>query len=140
MDEGMKKVTAELTAEVEAILDEPSQAIISANERLGLPRTKMTWVVVAFDVDGTLIDAGPKYYEDIIQTLKVMSKWKNVKIVVWSGGGKEYAARWGRLLDIDKYVWKYASKTEWRDIRPDIAIDDIQDTAIGGINLIVRNK
>ena len=111
-----------------------------ANERLGLPFGKMRWVVIAFDVDGTLIDAGPTYYEPIIQLLKTLAKFKNVKIVVWSGGGKEYAERWGRLLELDDYVWKYASKTEHPEIQPDIAIDDIQDTAIGAINLIVRNK
>lgn len=137
MDEGMKEVTKEIVEDTEVILD---NSITSANERLGLPRSKMKWVVIAFDVDGTLIDAGPKYYEDIIQTLRVVSKWKNVKVVVWSGGGKEYAERWVRLLSLEKYVWKCASKTEWKDIRPDIAIDDIQDTAIGAINLIVRNK
>lgn len=110
------------------------------NERLGLPFGKMRWVVVAFDVDGTLIDAGPHFYEPIIQLLKILAKFKNIKIVMWSGGGKEYAARWGRLLGLDEFVWKYASKTEHEQIKPDIAIDDIQDTAIGTINLIVRNK
>ncbi len=113
---------------------------VGINKRLGLPFGKMRWVVVAFDVDGTLIDAGPTYYEPVIQLLKTLSGFKNIKIVVWSGGGKQYAERWGRLLDIDEYVWKYASKTEHEAIKPDIAIDDIQDTAIGAINLIVRNK
>jgi hypothetical protein len=110
------------------------------NERLGLPFGKMKWIVIAFDVDGTLIDEGDVQYFQIIHMVKVLAKFKNVKIVVWSGGGKQYAEQQGRLLGLDEYVWKYASKTEHETIQPDIAIDDIQDTAIGGINLIVRNK
>ena len=69
-----------------------------------------------------------------------MASFKNVSIIVWSGGGKEYAARWGKLVVVDDYVWKYASKLEWKEINADIVIDDIQDTTIGKINLIVREK
>ena len=121
--------------------------MMGANERLGLPVGKMRWIVIAFDVDGTLIkngdypdDGKDEPYSDIVTVLKIVSKWKNVKIVVWSGGGGDYAQMWGGRLGIDDYVWKYASKTEHEQIKPDIAIDDIQDTAIGAINLIVRNK
>lgn len=115
-----------------------------ANARLGLPTGKMRWVVVAFDVDGTLITSDEnepaQRLERQIELVKILAHMKNVKVVVWSGGGKDYAAQWGRSIGLDDYVWKYASKTEWGEIRPDIAIDDIQDTAIGQINLIVREK
>ena len=40
---------------------------------------------------------------------------------------------------IEKYVDGYSSKIG-QTINPDIAIDDIQDTAMGSINLIVRQK
>ncbi len=117
-----------------------------ANARLGLPVGKMRWVVVAFDVDGTLIghsimgDGTYWPHDGIVSLAKTLSRFKNVKVVVWSGGGKDYASRMGRWLGLDEYVWKYASKTEHDQIKPDIAIDDIQDTAIGVINLIVREK
>lgn len=105
---------------------------------------EMKDVVIAFDVDGTLIRNGGNR-EDIsnpriVELVKILASFKNVKIVVWSGGGKDYAQRWVRLLGLDDYVWKVASKTEHLEIQADIAIDDIQDTAIGKLNLIVREK
>ena len=124
-----------------------------------LPRAtngKMSSVIIAFDVDGTLIrnvDAtrlpGVPANVDVpivhqINTLMVLSTYKNIKIVVWSGGGRDYAATWGKRLGLDKYVWRYASKLEHENIRQYcdhlIAIDDIQATRLGDINLIVREK
>ena len=124
-----------------------------------LPRAtngKMSSVIIAFDVDGTLIrnvDAtrvpGVPVNGDVpivhqINTLMVLSTYKNIKIVVWSGGGRDYAATWGKRLGLDKYVWRYASKLEHEDIKRHcdhlIAIDDIQATRLGDINLIVREK
>lgn len=114
------------------------------NEKLGLPFSKMQKIIIAFDVDGTLITDGGAYPDisnpRIVELLKILSTFKNVRIVVWSGGGKEYAERWVRLLGVEDCVWKIASKMEHKEIQPDIAIDDIQDTAIGKINLIVREK
>lgn len=118
----------------------------------------MQKVVVAFDVDGTLIrnvqapedrTHGVPHNNDVpivhqINTLQVLSTYKNIKIVVWSGGGKEYAATWGRRLGLDKYVWRYASKVELKVIRERcdflIAIDDVQSCTLGDANLIVREK
>jgi len=111
----------------------------------------MIKTIIAFDVDGTLItnndpdrvhgvaskDEVP--HVPIINMLMVLSRFKNVRIVVWSGGGKDYAEVWGRRLGLDPYVWKYATKLD-TTIKPDIAIDDIQDCELGAINLIVRNK
>jgi hypothetical protein len=124
-----------------------------------LPRTddgKMAKVIIAFDVDGTLIknagidrEHGIPSSEDVpivywINTLQVLSTCKNVKIVVWSGGGKQYAETWGRRLGLDQYVWQYASKLEHPRLKELcdhlIAFDDIQATALGDVNLIVRNK
>lgn len=124
-----------------------------------LPRTpdgKMQKVIVAFDVDGTLIRSvdterspGVVSNDDVpivhqINTLQVLSTYKNIRIVVWSGGGKEYAAMWGNRLGLDKYVWRYASKLEHEYYKGQcdflLAIDDIQSTAIGDANLIVREK
>lgn len=75
-----------------------------------------------------------------INLLILLRGMKNTKIIVWSGGGSDYARHHVERIGIDKYVHKYASKTDHEVINADIAIDDIQDTAIGKINLIVREK
>lgn len=126
-----------------------------------LPRAqdgKMEKIIIAFDVDGTLIRntetdkpriAGVPNNNDVpivhqVNTLIVLSSYKNVRIVVWSGGGKEYAETWGRRLGLDKHVWRYASKLQHRELKAMcdllIAVDDIQDTQIGDANLIVKEK
>lgn len=124
-----------------------------------LPRSadgKMKKVIIAFDVDGVLIQNATKEREHgvpnnddvpivhMVNTLQVLSTFKNVRIVVWSGGGIEYAKQWGRRLGLDQYVWAYASKLEAPTLKEHcdylIAIDDIQATALGDINLIVREK
>jgi phosphoserine phosphatase len=124
-----------------------------------LPRAdngKMAKVIVAFDVDGVLIknagvdrvhgipSAGDTPIVHQINTLQVLSTYKNIKIVVWSGGGKQYAETWGRRLGLDQYVWRYASKLEHPELKELcdtlIAIDDIQATRLGDVNLIVKEK
>jgi hypothetical protein len=124
-----------------------------------LPRAddgKMQRIIVAFDIDGTLIrnEQGERVHgvpnnNDVpivhqINLLQVLSTYKNIRIVVWSGGGKQYAETWGRRLGLDKYVWYYASKVEHPTIKAQcdllIAIDDIQATRLGDVNLIVREK
>lgn len=132
---------------------------IDAVKPTALPRSddgKMDKVIIAFDVDGTLIknagvdrEHGIPSNDDVpimhqINTLIVLSTYKNVRIVVWSGGGKDYAATWGRRLGLDKYVWRYASKLEHETLKVHcdtlIAIDDIQATRLGDVNLIVKEK
>lgn len=116
------------------------------NKQLSLPRDKMERVVIAFDVDGTLrcncTDTCEDPNQRIVDMAKTFTTFKNVKVIVWSGGGKEYAQRF-----MDKYGMppkvKAASKLDpstWIYGRPQIAIDDIQDTVIGDLNLIVREK
>lgn len=134
-------------------------SVLDAVKPQALPRTadqKMRKVIIAFDVDGVLIkNAGVDREHGIpssddtpivhwINTLQVLSTCKNVRIVVWSGGGKQYAEMWGRRLGLDQYVWQYASKLEHPRLKELcdhlIAIDDIQATALGDVNLIVREK
>lgn len=124
-----------------------------------LPRSddgKMQSLIYAFDVDGTLIKNGsPDRQHGVvndgdvpivhqINTLMVLSTYKNIRIVVWSGGGKQYAEMWGKRLGLDKYVWRYASKLEHEQIKAQcdflIAVDDIQSTRLGDANAIVREK
>lgn len=119
---------------------------MNTNEKLGLPFQsdgKMQKIIFAFDVDGTLIDSQgrprPHYVSMLISLHKA---FKNSRIVVWSGGGTMYAEQRGRELGIDEDVWRYMSKMQHTELRAAgywiIAIDDIQDTAIGDLNLIVR--
>lgn len=134
-------------------------AAIDMVKPAALPRSddgKMQRVIHAFDVDGTLIknagvdrEHGIPSSHDVpimhqINTLIVLSTYKNIRIVVWSGGGKQYAETWGRRLGLDKYVWRYASKLEHEQIKAQcdflIAHDDIQATRLGDVNLIVREK
>lgn len=128
-----------------------------------LPRSddgKMQKIIFAFDVDGTLIRKaalkpgevilpGTPNNDDVpivhqINTLIVLSTYKNIRIVVWSGGGRQYAETWGRRLGLDKHVWKYASKLEHDVLKQQcdllIAVDDIQATRLGHANLIVKEK
>lgn len=120
---------------------------MSKNEELGLPFGKMRKITVAFDVDGTLRNnlddvkvKKPIANEDIRTLLRIMRKMKNTKIVVWSGSGELYARQIANELHIAQWVHEYWDKTDQTNPTPDLAIDDIQDTAIGKINLIVREK
>lgn len=132
--------------------------MVGTNEKLGLPRQDgMTKIVFAFDVDGTLItNADPARqhgvvssketaHEDIVTLLKILStRFKNITVVVWSGGGEQYARTIGQRIGIESYVDKYMSKLDYKllcDKYHVIAVDDIQDTALGNVaNLIVRLK
>lgn len=116
------------------------------NEELKLPFGRMRTIKIAFDIDGTLRNnqngknGNPQANEDIRTLLRILRKFKNTEIIVWSGSGEVYARQVARELHVDHWVHRYATKTDHLDINADIAIDDIQDTAIGKINLIVREK
>lgn len=121
----------------------PSQAdALSANAKLRLPRDKMKKITIAFDVDGTLrCNCTPTCTDakvDVVVLFHVLNGFKNTKLYVWSGGGAEYARnaaiRYGLAIPESRMISKLSG------FRPDIAVDDIQDTAIGGINLIVNQK
>lgn len=119
----------------------------------------MKKITIAIDVDGTLIrnesqqsmgGGVPIANERIRSLLITLSSFKNVEIVVWSGGGELYARQVCSSLGINKYVDKICSKNlvgkeNGRHVfkpefEPDIAIDDIQECELGKINLIVREK
>ncbi len=97
----------------------------------------------SYDVDGTLID-GDKEHHSTLALIRVLGlqDWKNLDVIVWSGGGKDYAETIGSRLQLNGV--KYHSKLEHQELRKRyaklIAIDDIQDTRLGDVNLIVRNK
>ena len=116
----------------------------------------MKTILIAFDVDGTLRDntadqlKPPVANEEIRSLLIILSKFKNIEILVWSGGGELYARQVCAAFGIDKYVDRYASKEcsstdGWgvhghSQIKPDIAIDDIHHCELGTLNLICRQK
>jgi phosphoserine phosphatase len=129
----------------------------------------MKKLLVAFDVDGTLVSNGALSEHEIVANerirtlLIIMAHMKNTKIMVWSGGGELWARQAVRALGLEKYVDCYADKQYTQcqrpecvqarkggtyckhhvfatDIRPDIAIDDIQECTLGELNLIVREK
>lgn len=118
----------------------------------------MKKVTIAFDCDGTLIQNGALAENEIVPNERIRSmlitfaRFKNVKIVVWSGGGELWARQVASAIGVAKYVDKYASKNLLPDrdknghpkfepeFTPDIAIDDIQDCELGLVNLIVREK
>lgn len=115
----------------------------------------MKKITIAFDVDGTLISnesvgKTPIANERIRTLLITLASFKNTKIIVWSGGGELYARQIGAAIGIDKYVDAYATKNYQGkvgevhmfapEIKPDIAIDDIQACELGIANLIVKEK
>jgi len=59
-------------------------------------------MIIAFDTDGTIITYNDKPRCDIIELLKILSKYNT--IIVWSGGGKEWAEHWVRKLYLEDYV------------------------------------
>ena len=117
----------------------------------------MKKITIAFDVDGTLIQTGATSEWDmipnrrILRLLEALASFKNVTIVVWSGGGKEWADTAVKMLDIGHLVKAtYSKNLKGRDesgayifepdIKPDIAIDDIHACNLGFLNLIVNEK
>ena len=120
----------------------------------------MKKITIAFDVDGTLIrndsgsdmDGGKPIANERIRSLLItLASFKNVQIIVWSGGGELYARQVASSIGIEKYVDTFMSKNLIAqdsmghhifepEIQPDIAVDDIQDCKLGILNLIVREK
>lgn len=76
--------------------------------------------IIAFDVDGTLVDEitnAPKYW---VIDLLLWFKKMNWDVIIWSGGGIDYAIMWTRKLGLIDSV-RVLSK--W-SIPVDIAVDD----------------
>ena len=107
---------------------------------------------IAFDVDGTLrrSDAddigqhGPEFLgssdignEKVVELLKILASFKSIKIIVWSGGGADYARSICRTLLIDKYVDSYASKLDAEHYDVDICFDDQSDVELATVNIQV---
>lgn len=116
---------------------------MGANEDLGLARDKMRKIRIAFDVDGTLRCNCTDTCEDpnkrIVDLFMILHSFKNTDLYVWSGGGADYANRFAFKFGLPVKASRCIGKIG-NTIPIDIAIDDIQDTAIGTLNLIVNEK
>lgn len=92
--------------------------------------------IAAFDVDGTLLnlDRTPNY--GVIQ----LAQWfieNGDLVVVWSGGGKEYAEQVGRKLGFGDSVSYHPKTKETAEfIQPDIAFDD-EPVELAKVNVLV---
>lgn len=80
--------------------------------------------IIAFDCDGTLWGMNDKPRWTIIDCLRNFYRMGGNRIVVWSGGGKDYAKQIVRLLHLEDFVDECASKTEAPVIHADICFDD----------------
>ena len=92
-------------------------------------------MIIAFDVDGTLVTYQDEPRWDVLDMLRLLSKKHT--IISWSGGGKDYAEMWVRKLHIEKYISSCHTKPI-RDItqnyfydgaeegidKPDVCFDD----------------
>lgn len=121
---------------------------MGANKDLGLPRDKMKQIVVAFDIDGTLrcncTSTCEHPNQRIVELARIFARMKNVRVIAWSGGGREYAQTFIYKLGLSEVIppSRCYSKLNYFEQhgQVDIAIDDIQDTDLGKLNLIVREK
>ncbi len=80
--------------------------------------------IIAFDVDGTLETYNNKPRWEVIDLMRNFHKLGH-RIVVWSGGGKDYAEQKVRELKLTEFVDACYDKLDAKDRCPaDIAFDD----------------
>lgn len=92
---------------------------------------------IAFDVDGTLLHAKTdKPRDEIIDLLKSLSQLPDTSIVVWSGGGADYAQQVCHRIGLDPWVDSYAAKNGDPAEKVAISFDD-QEVTLGWINIRV---
>lgn len=115
---------------------------MSKNTAMGILSGKMQKIKIVFDVDGTLrcncTDTCPDVNRRIVDLFYILATFKNTELYVWSGGGADYARAFANRMKLPVKDSHCISKIGAPQM--DIAIDDIQDTAMGKINLIVREK
>ena len=110
-------------------------------------------IIIGFDVDGTILNnegippKTPAHLRpqcgvnlEVILLIQILSKkMKNSRIIVWSGGGKEYAENICRRYGLERYVHACYEKGKCEE-EVDIAFDDVQACTLGKHNLIVKMK
>lgn len=117
----------------------------------------MKEIIIAFDVDGTILNnegippESPVHLRprhgvnlEIVLLIQILSKkMKNTKVIVWSGGGKEYAERICREYGLERYVDFCISKAEYDPQihgTVDICFDDVHACRLAENNIIVKMK
>lgn len=127
----------------------------------------MKEIVIAFDIDGTLLNNegippdSPVHLRpkcgvnlDAVLLLQILSKQKNTRIIVWSGGGRDYAEKVCREYGFEKYVDRAYGKPMGTphahqqlgaydydlDGPVDICFDDIHSCVLADKNIIVKMK
>lgn len=81
---------------------------------------------IMVDVDGTLIDYNDQPRQEVISAVKLMSGRHN--IIIWSGGGTQYARMWMQRLFPDE-LWPHCAKFPMTEILPtDFIVDDEAET------------
>jgi phosphoserine phosphatase len=100
----------------------------------------MSKSIVAFDVDLTLLNADrtPKY--GVIQIAKWFIQNGNSLVIIWSGGGKDYAEQVGRKLGFGDTVSYHAKTKETAEfLSPDITFDD-EPIELSKVNVLVGDE
>lgn len=117
----------------------------------------MKETIIAFDIDGTLLNnegispETPSYLRpatplnlEVVLLLQILSKkMKNTKIIVWSGGGRDYAEQVVRRYGLEKFVHRCYSKQDYDEElygRVDICFDDVHECRLAEKNIIVKMK
>ena len=95
-------------------------------------------MTIAFDCDGTLTtDYGPnpKPRYEVIDLYQWFIR-NGDRVIVWSGGGAEYAADWCRRLGLNPYATLGKTKENAKAYDVDIAVDD-ELVNLGKVNIHV---
>lgn len=90
-------------------------------------------MIVAFDVDGTLIDDEDQPRRHVIALLEAFVD-VGADVLVWSGGGFDYARHWVRRLWLEG-----VTVAEKGSVRVDLAVDD-EIVDLGVVNLKVSRE
>lgn len=106
---------------------------------------KLPKYVLAVDCDGTLrCDCTPTCNDpklEVVQLVSILGRMKNVRVMVWSGGGKDYAASIIARYGLERcFPASKIDQSTWVHGKPHITIDDTHSVTIGDINLILGEK
>lgn len=94
-------------------------------------------MIIAFDVDGTLIDFNDKPREPIVALCRALQDLEDnsmIDVIIWSGGGQEYAKTVARRLGLETFncFAKFGNSLP----QVDIAIDD--DNMVRGVDYLLK--
>jgi hypothetical protein len=98
---------------------------------------------IAIDVDNTLLTTviidgafNAVLNHDVVALMRAIKALGVADIIVWSGGGKDYAEKMVHRYGLQNLVDQCAGKLDFitEGFRPDITLDD-QDMTAGTVNL-----